>query len=168
MKHITLYIKWNCQLFLSYDLKSFSSLFGSLWFESCGCFSQYNLQSFNRCFLFSCVILLLSTSHNFFRSSFSSFWIQFRLCRFTVLFYFLSSEIRIFLYDIHSNACSEVLFWSLCSFSKKRLYLFPKKKKAVILLQVWFRNRNGRFSTKIIQISFCCRLFTMAKFPHAA
>ena len=130
MKHITLYIKWNCQLFLSYDLKSFSSLFGSLWFESCGCFSQYNLQSFNRCFLFSCVILLLSTSHNFFRSSFSSFWIQFRLCRFTVLFYFLSSEIRIFLYDIHSNACSEVMLQGLRSFFQKKIIFVSEKKES--------------------------------------
>ena len=155
---------------LSYELKSFSSFFGSL-----------DLTGLVRLFFAVQLRVIqplltlqplhsqsLSTSHITFQSSFSSLLILFRSCRFTVLFFFLTSAIRLFLYDIHSNACSEVLFWSLCSFSKKRLYLFPKKKKAVILLQVWFRNRNGRFSTKIIQISFCCRVFTRAKFPHAS
>ena len=127
-------------------------------------FLAVQLPDFNLASAFSSAVsfTVALTSHIIFRSTFSSFWIQFRSCRLTVLFYFLFSEIQLFLYGIQINACSEVSYWILRSFFQKKIKFVFEKKKPVIPFPVWFRNHNGRFSNQFLlqtiyqgQISSC-------------
>ena len=97
----------------------------------------------------------LSSSSRIFQSSFSSFPIRFRLCRFSLLLFFTSLQLFV-LFFIHNNTMKSCFQGYVLS-SPKILY-FYLEKKAVNTVSGLFRN----------QISFCCRLFTRAKFSDAA
>ena len=95
---------------------------------------------------------LLSSSSRIFQSSFSSFPIRFRLCCFSLLLFFTSLQL-FGLFFIHNNT---VLFSRLRPFLPKNIFLFGKKPLNTV---------SGLFYN---QISFCCKLFTRAKFSYAA
>ena len=121
------------RLYLSYDVKSFSSFLSSLLLKSCGCFSPHNFQSFSHCFLFRCFIRRHShprveyldlASHSF----------QFGFARATFPIYSFSLQEFAFFFT-HSNTVKSCVQAYVLQYPPKILYFFSKKEK----LQYRFR-----------------------------